>query len=266
MDVGRPCADGPGVDAVPPTVSPSASPPPDAAGARLRGVLAPVLTPFARDLSPSVPRLLRHCRWLLARGVGLAVFGTNSEANSLGLDEKCRLLDQLAEHGVPMDRLMPGTGACALPEAIALTRHAVQAGCAGVLMLPPFYYKGVSEEGLYRSFSTVIDAVADPRLRLYLHHIPAVSQVPVTHGLIERLLRAWPLSVAGIKDSSGDWSHTRGLLERFQPQGFDVFAGTEALLLPTLRACVTRDPGRGGRPAGPRSAVLELAVLRQAGR
>jgi 4-hydroxy-tetrahydrodipicolinate synthase len=210
---------------------------------RLRGVLSPVLTPFDADLSPSVPRFVGHCRWLLDQGVGLSVFGTNSEANSLTVQEKRGLLDALLEAGVSPDRLMPGTGTCAPGDTIELTRHAVAAGCAGVLMLPPFFYKGVSDEGLFRSFARVIDAVADERLRIYLYHIPPVSQVGLSLALIERLLKAYPHIVAGIKDSSGDWNHTAALLREFQPQGFDVFAGTETVLLPTLRGggagCIT---------------------------
>ncbi|SFP22497.1 dihydrodipicolinate synthase family protein [Variovorax sp. 770b2] len=210
---------------------------------RLRGVLSPVLTPFDADLSPSVPRFVGHCRWLLDQGVGLSVFGTNSEANSLTVQEKRGLLDALLEAGVSPDRLMPGTGTCAPGDTIELTRHAVAAGCAGVLMLPPFFYKGVSDEGLFRSFARVIDAVADERLRIYLYHIPPVSQVGLSLALIERLLKAYPRTVAGIKDSSGDWNHTAALLREFQPQGFDVFAGTETVLLPTLRGggagCIT---------------------------
>ena len=210
---------------------------------KLRGVLSPVLTPFDADLSPSVPRFVRHCRWLLDQGVGLSVFGTNSEANSLTVREKRNLLDALLAEGVPPARLMPGTGTCALSDTIELTRHAVAAGCAGVLMLPPFFYKGVSDEGLFRSFARVIDAVGDARLRIYLYHIPPVSQVGISLALIERLLKAYPRTVAGIKDSSGDWSNTMAMLREFQPQGFDVFAGTETVLLPTLRAggagCIT---------------------------
>ena len=210
---------------------------------RLRGVMSPVLTPFNADLSPSPARFIKHCRWLLGQGVGLSIFGTNSEANSLSVSEKRGLLDALVEAGLPAARMMPGTGACALPDTIELTRHAVNAGCAGVLMLPPFYYKGVSDEGLYRSFARVIDAVADPRLRIYLYHIPPVSQVALSLALIERLLRAYPGAIAGIKDSSGDWNNTSAMLERFQPQGFDVFAGTETVLLANLRGggagCIT---------------------------
>ncbi|WBY03958.1 dihydrodipicolinate synthase family protein [Ramlibacter tataouinensis] len=209
----------------------------------LSGVLSPVLTPFNADYSPDPDRLIRHCRWLLEQEVGLAVFGTNSEANSLALAEKRRLLDALLEAGLPASRMMPGTGCCALPETIELTRAAVAAGCAGVLMLPPFFYKNVSEEGLYRAFSTVIEAVADERLRLYLYHIPPVSQVPITHGLVARLLDRYPGCVAGMKDSSGDWNNTRSMIEAFGPRGFQVFAGSETYLLATMEAggagCIT---------------------------
>lgn len=217
-------------------MSPAASP-------RIRGILSPVLTPFDADGTPDAERFVRHCRWLLDQDVGLAVFGTNSEANSLTLTEKRGLLDGLLSAGITPAKLMPGTGACAVPDAIELTRHAVRAGCAGVLMLPPFYYKGVSDEGLFRYFAQVIDAVADERLRIYVYHIPPVSGVPITLNLIERLLRSFPGIIAGTKDSSGDWSNTSAMLERFQPQGFDVFAGSENFLLATLRGggagCIT---------------------------
>jgi len=210
---------------------------------RLRGVFSPVLTPFNADLTPSVERFTRHCRWLLEQDVGLSIFGTNSEATSLTLAEKRRLLDALLEAGLPAARMMPGTGACALGDAIELTRHAVEAGCGGVLMLPPFYYKGVSDEGLFRSFATVIDAVADERLKIYLYHIPPVTQVPISLGLIERLLKAYPGTIAGVKDSSGDWNNTEAMLRNFQPQGFDVFAGSETFLLANMRGggvgCIT---------------------------
>ncbi len=210
---------------------------------RPQGIYSPVLTPFNADFLPDADRFVRHCRWLVEQDVGLAIFGTNSEATSLTLTEKRGLLDALLAAGLPAHRMMPGTGACALPDAIELTRHAVRAGCGGVLMLPPFYYKGVSEEGLYRAFATVIDAVADERLRIYLYHIPPVSQVPITLSLIERLLKVYPGTIAGVKDSSGDWSNTASMLKEFQPQGFDVFAGSETFLLANMRAggagCIT---------------------------
>jgi 4-hydroxy-tetrahydrodipicolinate synthase len=199
-----------------------------------------VLTPFEADHAPAPDRFVRHCRWLLDQDVGLAVFGTNSEGNSLAVGEKRQLLDVLLEAGLPASRMMPGTGACALPDTIELTRHAVRAGCGGVLMLPPFYYKGVTDEGLYRAFASVIDAVADARLRVYLYHIPQVSNVPIGLELIDRLLSRYPGIVAGVKDSSGDWSNTAAMLERFAPRGFDV---SENFLLANLRGggvgCIT---------------------------
>jgi 4-hydroxy-tetrahydrodipicolinate synthase len=210
---------------------------------RLKGVFSPVLTPFNADYSPDPDRFAKHCRWLVDQEVGLAVFGTNSEANSLGVAEKRKLLEALLKAGIPASRMMPGTGTCALPETVELTRAAVEAGCGGVLMLPPFYYKGVSEEGLYRAFATVIDRVADKRLRIYLYHIPPVSQVPITRGLVARLLKAYPGAIAGMKDSSGDWSNTSAMLAEFAPQGFDVFCGSENFLLATMRGggagCIT---------------------------
>jgi len=211
--------------------------------ARLTGVLAPVLTPFSTDGAPCAERFVRHCKLLLAQDVGLAVFGTNSEANSMTVREKRALLDALADADVATARMMPGTGACAARDAIELTRHAISLGCPAVLMLPPFYYKGVSDEGLFRFYAQIIDEVADDRLRIYLYHIPPVANVGISLDLIERLLKAFPQTIAGIKDSSGEWANTQAMLERFQPRGFDVFAGSETLLLPTLRAggagCIT---------------------------
>jgi 4-hydroxy-tetrahydrodipicolinate synthase len=211
---------------------------------RLSGVLAPVLTPFRRDLSPDVERLVGHCRWLLSHGcAALAPFGTTSEANSLSVEERERLLDALVDAGIPPGRLVPGTGCCALPDTVRLTAHSVRRGCAGVLMLPPFYYKAVTEEGLFRAFAEVVERVADDRLRVYLYHIPPVAQVGLGPELVDRLLRAYPRAIAGMKDSSGDLGNTRTMLERFASRGFDVFVGSERFLLENLRGggvgCIT---------------------------
>jgi 4-hydroxy-tetrahydrodipicolinate synthase len=213
-------------------------------GRRLAGVLAPVLTPFRADLSPDPERFARHCRWLLSQGcAGLAVFGTTSEANSLSVEERQALLEQLLGAGIDPAKLLPGTGCCALTDTVRLTRAAVRAGCAGVLMLPPFYYKGVSEDGLFRSFAEVIERVGDERLRVYLYHIPPVAQVGISAKLIERLLAAYPRTIAGMKDSSGDWGNTKAMLDAFARSGFDVFAGSERFLLANLRnggaGCIT---------------------------
>ncbi len=202
---------------------------------RITGVLAPVVTPYRPDFSPDPDRLLRHCHWLLSQGVRLAVFGTTSEANSLAADERIELLEQLVSGGVEAARIMPGTGCCAVTDTTRLTAHAVKLGCGGVLMLPPFYYKGVSDEGLFRGFAEVIERVGDTRLRIYLYNIPPVSQVAITVPLIERLLKAYPGIVAGAKDSSGKWENTKAYLDNFAAQNFDVFPGSEAFLLQGLR-------------------------------
>src|SRR6476646_4040075 len=215
-----------------------------AASQRIRGVLAPVVTPFKQDLSPDSQRFIAHCRWLLSQNCGLAVFGTNSEANSLAVEERAMLLEELVAAGVDPARMMPGTGCCSIMETVRLTPQAVGHGCAGVLMLPPFYYKDVSEEGLYRYFSEVVQRVGDARLRIYLYHIPPIAIVGITPGLVERLLKAYPIAIAGMKDSSGDWNNTKTFLDacaesdrpvgdstwRAQPR-FDVFVGSESFLL-----------------------------------
>jgi 4-hydroxy-tetrahydrodipicolinate synthase len=202
---------------------------------RIKGVLAPVVTPFNADLSPDPQRFVAHCRWLLTQHCGLAVFGTNSEANSLSVNERIALLEALAAEDVDTSRMMPGTGCCALTDSVRLTEHAVKLGCAGVLMLPPFYYKGVSEDGLYRNFAEIIERVGDSRLRIYLYHIPPVAVVGITPRLVERLMKAYPSAIAGMKDSSGDWNNTKTFLDAFSRQGFDMFVGSETFLLANMR-------------------------------
>jgi 4-hydroxy-tetrahydrodipicolinate synthase len=215
---------------------------------RIRGVLAPVLTPFKADLSPDRERFIAHCKWLLSQNCGLAPFGTTSEANSLSIEERSTLLDALVAAGVDTSRMMPGTGCCSITETVKLTAQAVKHGCAGVLMLPPFYYKRVSEEGLYRYFSEVVQRVGDARLKIYLYHIPLVAVVGITTGLVERLLAAYPNAIAGMKDSSGDWNNTKTFLDAFAVRarhgdsatgraasGFDIFVGSESFLLAGTR-------------------------------
>jgi 4-hydroxy-tetrahydrodipicolinate synthase len=210
---------------------------------RIRGVLAPVVTPFKSDLAPDSQRFIAHCKWLLAQNCGLAVFGTNSEANSLSMEERAMLLDELVAAAVDPSRMMPATGCCSIMETVTLTKQAVGNGCAGVLMLPPFpfYYKDVSEEGLYRYFSEVVQRVGDARLKIYLYHIPSVAVVGITPKLVERLLAAYPNAIAGMKDSSGDWNNTKTFLDAFAARSaraartFDVFVGSESFLLANMR-------------------------------
>ena len=212
-----------------------------AASQRIRGVLAPVVTPFEADLAPDHKRFIRHCQWLVSQNCGLAPFGTTSEANSMSKGERTSLLDALIAAGIDPSRMMPGTGCCSIIETVELTTHAVKHGCAGVLMLPPFYYKDVREEGLYRYFSEVVQRVGDARLRIYLYHIPPVAIVGITTKLVERLLKAYPNAIAGMKDSSGDWNNTKTFLDAFEESGrssrtgFDVFVGSETFLLANMR-------------------------------
>lgn len=197
---------------------------------RLRGVLAPVLTPFNNQLDPDVDRFIAHCRWIVDQGAGLAIFGTNSEAASLSVAERVFLTDALLDSGISAAKLMPGTGGCSFVDAVALTRHAVQIGAAGALVLPPFFFKSVSEDGVYAYYSEIIQRVGDKRLAIYLYHIPQLTHVPITLSLIERLLKNYPSVIAGAKDSSGDWSNSKSMIDAFAKDGFDVFPASESML------------------------------------
>lgn len=202
---------------------------------RPRGVFAATLTPMDEDLRVDNALLAAHCKWLLAHGAnGIALAGTTGEANSLSVNEKIQMLDDLLARGIPADKVIMGTGCCAIPDTVALTRHAVSRGVAGVLMLPPFYYKGVADDGLFASFAEVIERVGADDLRIYLYHFPKMSMVPLGLALIGRLLKAYPAQIAGIKDSSGDWANMEAMTRTFP--GFDVFAGSEAFLLDILQA------------------------------
>jgi 4-hydroxy-tetrahydrodipicolinate synthase len=207
----------------------------------LTGAFAPVVTPFHADGSPDGARFIAHCRWLLDQGAGLAPFGTNSEANSMAAEERMALLDSLVAAGLPAARMLPGTGACSPTETAQLSRHALKHGCAGVLMLPPFFYKGISDDGLYAYYADVIARIGDSRLKLYLYHIPALSGVPIPHAVIERLLRDFPGTVVGIKDSSGDWDNLKTMLERFPDLA--VFPASESFISRTrpmgARGCIS---------------------------
>ena len=217
----------------------------------LRGVFVPACTPFDADLAVDEQRFVRHCQWLLDEGAhGLAVFGTTSEANSLSTVERMNGLDRLVDAGIRPMQLMPGTGCTALPDTVTLTRHAVEHGCMGVLLLPPFYYKGVGDDGLYAGISELIQRIADGRLKIYLYHIPPMATVGFSLDLIERLLKDFPGTVVGIKDSSGDWKNTKAMLDRFDD--FEVFPGSETFLLDALRlggvGCISATANINVRP------------------
>ena len=200
----------------------------------LQGVFSPVITPFNRDFTVDHKKLTNQCEWLISQEVGLAIFGTNSEANSLSVDEKIFLLDKVIDYGIDPGKLMPGTGCCSMTDTINLTKHAVKVGCAGVLMLPPFYYKAVDDDGLFKYFSNIIESVNDERLRIYLYHIPPIAMVGISLKLIEALLKKFPNTIAGIKDSSGDWNNTQQMLDE-KWDDFGIFAGSESFLLKTMQ-------------------------------
>ena len=198
------------------------------------GVVVPVLTPFRRDLEPDKERFAALCRWLVDEGAdGLAVFGTTSEANSMTSSERKALLEHLVDSGIAPDVLMPGTGACAVPDAVDLTRHAVKLGCGGVLVLPPFYYKNQSDDGFFAYFSELIERVGDPRLKVYLYHFPQMSAAPISPALVARLRRRYPETIVGLKDSSGDWVATRKLAAEFPEMA--IFPSSESRLDEGLR-------------------------------
>jgi 4-hydroxy-tetrahydrodipicolinate synthase len=179
--------------------------------------------------------LAGHVERLFSAGVdGVAPFGTTGEGQSFSVAQRRSGLDALLAAGIPPSRMVPGTGCAALADTIELTRHAVGAGCAGALVLPPFFFKGPSDEGIYASYARLIDGVADPRFRLYLYHIPQISSVAIPHDVISRLATTYPGILAGIKDSEGNWTHTRNLLERFR--AISVFVGHEPHLPAALAA------------------------------
>ncbi len=206
--------------------------------APIGGLWTAVLTPLDEKLQADVPRLAAHCRDLMARGVdGVAPFGTTGEGTSFTAEERIQGTDALIAAGVPASKIVLGNGSAALGDAIAMAKHSVKVGLAGVLTLPPFFFKNLDDEGVYASFAEVVERTGDERLRLYLYNIPQISGVQIGFGAIERLLARYPGVVAGIKDSSADWPYTAELLKRF-PQ-MCTLVGAEAH--------VPKSMGLGGR-------------------
>ena len=206
------------------------------------GVWAPTLTALDDDLKPDVERTAAHARFLLDSGChGLGLFGTTGEANSFSVEERMEVLEGLLDADIPLRRLIVGTGCCALTDTVRLTTHAARLGCKSVLMLPPFYYKNLSDNALFESYREVIERVGEDDLRIVLYHFPKLSGVPITHGVVEQLSDCYPEIIAGIKDSSGDWNNTAALIADFP--NLCVFPGSEALLLRALRSggagCIT---------------------------
>ena len=207
------------------------------------GVNAAVLTAMHDDLSVDLDRMATHCRWLLANGCnGLAILGTTGEANSLGIDERLAVMEGVVARGIPPAVLLPGCGTTAITDTVKLTRRAGELGCRGVLLLPPFYYKNPSDDGLYAYFSEVIQRVGGS-IKIYLYHFPQQSAVPFGIDLIGRLLKAYPGRVKGIKDSSGDFANTKSYADHFAKDGFEVYCGDDGALHALLQeggaGCIT---------------------------
>lgn len=198
------------------------------------GVWCPTLTPLDAALDPDQRLLGAHVSWLLDQGChGVVLFGTTGEANSFTVDERKRVLDGVLTWGCSPDRLIVGTGCCSAGDTAALTRHAIANGCCRVLVLPPFYYKGVSEQGTIDAYSREIEAVADDRLRFFFYRIPQLSGVDITAGVIDALVDRFGTQIAGLKDSSTDRGSIEALCHRFGER-LDVLVGSERFLKAAL--------------------------------
>lgn len=199
------------------------------------GVLTAVLTPLDRDLNPDHAHLVKHISWLLNRGNdGIALLGTTGEANSFSVEERMRILDAVIEGGIEPQKLIVGTGCCAIPDTVTLTKHAHSIGVGGILLMPPFYYKKVSDLGIEDYMAEVMDRVGENDIQIYLYHFPQISDVPFSVALTERLVSKYPNNIVGMKDSGGDWSHMEAILKALP--GFRLYAGSEKFLLQILRA------------------------------
>lgn len=198
-------------------------------------MLTASLTPFDQDFKIDHDRLGAHVHWLVERGaMGVVLMGTTGEANSLSVAERKQALDAVLDAGVDPGHLIVGTGCCALTDTVDLTKHALDTGVQRMLVLPPFYYKNVSEDGLFASYDHLLQSIGSTQIRVYLYHFPKMSATPIAPILVERLMQAYPENIAGFKDSSGDLGSIRTMIRNF-PE-IQVFAGSEQFLLGTLRA------------------------------
>jgi len=210
----------------------------------LSGIWPALMTPLAADGSIDATRFVSHARRLLEAGcAGVTPFGTTGEGPSFSVMERRAALEALVAGGVPADRILASTSGAALADVIELTRHAQQLGAWGVLLMPPFFFKGVADNGIVDFYRRVLDACAERPLRLVLYHIPQVAGVGVSHGVIAELLRRYPERVVAIKDSAGDRAHSLALAQAFMPP-LGVHVGHEPDL-PTLGRL-----GSGGAVSG----------------
>ena len=217
------------------------------------GVYAAALTPMTADLAPDLERVVAHNRWLLANGCdGVAPLGTTGEANSLSVDERLAILDALAEAGITGAQLIAGVGCSAFPDTVTLTKRALANGAGGVLMLPPFYYKAPSEDGLFAAYANIVERIGDSALQIYLYNFPQQVGFELPLSLIARLHEAFPDTIVGMKDSSGDWPRMDQILSQLPT--FRLFPGSEEFLVPALRrggvGCISATVNVNARYAG----------------
>jgi 4-hydroxy-tetrahydrodipicolinate synthase len=200
----------------------------------LSGVIAAIATPIDESGAPDLKRAVNLARYLLDTGCdGLNVLGTTGEATSFSVDERKGVMNAYKANGLPLHRLMVGTGAAAVSDAVALTRHAAELGFGGALLLPPFYYKGVPDDGLVAYIDTLVKATERKPIPIYLYHFPAMSGLPWHVALIRRLLHSFSSRIVGLKDSSGDMAYARSAAAI--SKNFAVFPSTEAALLEARR-------------------------------
>ena len=216
----------------------------------IRGLIAPILSPFNDDLSFDQNTYNELAKTLLNSGcAGLAPFGTTGEALSISAEERKQALDGLIDSGIDPSVLIPGTGLCNLPESVALSQQAVDLGCEGVMVLPPFYFKSVSDDGLFSYYEEFIARVNRDTLRIYLYHIPQVSGVGLSIELVNALKEKYPSIVVGIKDSSGDWENTKNLLSL---DNFIVYPGSELPLIDAMKlgapGCISATANLNSKP------------------
>ena len=202
---------------------------------KIKGALTAVLTAFNEDLTINFEKTISNAKKQLDAGLdGVVFFGTTGEGNSINVDEKKLFVEKLMEFKFPLNKTMIGTGSCSIMDAINLTKFCVEKGINDCLMLPPFYYKNPKDDGLFQFFSEVIQRVGSKDLRIQIYHFPAISQIPITHNLIGKLLKDYPENFCGIKDSGGDLNNMLSMCKNFE--NFDVYAGSEAYFLDVLEA------------------------------
>ncbi|MEK9794785.1 MAG: dihydrodipicolinate synthase family protein [Hyphomicrobiales bacterium] len=204
----------------------------------IKGLISPILSPFDDNLNFNQEMYNELAKDLLSTGCsGLAPFGTTGEALSVSNDERMQALENLIKSGVSPDKLIPGTGLCNFPDTVKISRHAIELGCKGVMTLPAFYFKDVTDEGLFQYYERLIDEINHPNLKIYLYHIPQVSGVGLSIPLVKKLRSTYPDIIVGIKDSSGVWENTEQLLSI---DGLIVYPGAE---LPVIDAIKLGGPG-----------------------